>query len=251
LYNGVSNYEAAMFMLHKPMGYGVSADISYVWSRLKDDMDSSGWGNQFGSVYYQDPLHPSANYAVSNFDRPNAFKGSIIYAIPLGKGHRYGNSALADAAIGGWQASTSFIAESGSPFTVVMANYGAGTQANGNGGAYWYPDLVGNPHVSNQSLSEWFNPAAYAVPVPNTFGTNPRNSLRGPDLTDVDFSLGKSWSLPRWEQGKLQLRMDAINLFNHPSFENPGNAIGSSSAGVVSATSITGRIVQLGARFSF
>jgi len=251
LYNGVSNYEAAMFMLHKPMGYGVSADISYVRSRLKDDMDSSGWGNQFGSVYYQDPLHPSANYAVSNFDRPNAFKGSVIYAIPLGKGHQYGNSALADAAIGGWQASTSFIAESGAPFTVVMSNYNAGTQANGNGGAFWYPDLVGNPHVSNQSINQWFNPAAYAAPAANTFGTNPRNSLRGPDLTDVDFSLGKSWSLPRWEQGKLQLRMDAINLFNHPSFENPGNSIGSSSAGVISGTAVTGRIVELSARFSF
>ena len=110
-----------MSMLHKPMGYGVSADLSYAWSRLKDDMDSSGWGNQFGSVYYQDPFHPSANYAVSNFDRPNSFKGlDRILAIPLGRGHQYLNSALADAAIGGWQASTSFIAESGAPFTVVM-----------------------------------------------------------------------------------------------------------------------------------
>ena len=256
LYNGVSNYEAAMLMLHKPMGYGVSADISYAWSRLKDDMDSSGWGNQFGSVYYQDPLHPSANYAISNFDRPNSFKGSIVYSIPLGRGHHYGNSAVADAAIGGWQASTSFIAESGAPFTVVMSNYGAGTLANGpGGGAFWYPDLVGSPHVSNQSINEWFNPAAYAAPTANTFGTNPRNSLRGPNLTDVDFSLAKSWSLPRWEQGKLQLRMDAINVLNHPSFENPSNAINSNGStagvGVISGTTITGRIVQLSARFSF
>jgi hypothetical protein len=255
LYNGVSNYEAAMLMLHKPMGYGVSANISYTWSRLKDDMDSSGWGNQFGSVYYQDPLHPSANYAVSNFDRPNSFKGSIIYAIPLGRGHQYGRSALADAAIGGWQASTTLIAESGSPFTVVMQNYGAGTQANGAGGAFWYPDLVGNPGAVHQSLNEWFNPGAYAAPANNRFGNNPRNSLRGPDLMDVDFSLGKSWSLPRWEQGKLQLRMDAINVLNHPSFQNPSNAINpngnTTGVGVVSGTTITGRIVQLGARFSF
>jgi hypothetical protein len=251
LYTGVSNYEAASFILKKPFGYGVSADVSYTWSQLKDDMDSSGWGNQFGSVYYQDPLHPSANYAVSNFNRPNSFKGSIVYAIPLGKGHQYGNSPLMDAAIGGWQASTSFIAESGTPFTVVMSNYGAGTEANGNGGAVWYPDLVGSPHVSNQSINEWFNPAAFAAPAANTFGTNQRNSLRGPDLTDVDFSLAKTWGIPRWEQGKLQLRMDAINLLNHPSFENPGNTIGSSSAGVISATTITGRIVQLSARFSF
>ncbi len=250
-YTGVSNYEAAMLMLHKPMGYGVSADISYAWSRLKDDMDSSGWGNQFGSVYYQDPLHPSANYAVSNFDRPNSFKGSIVYSIPLGRGHHYGNSAVADAAIGGWQASTSFIAESGTPFTVYMSSNQSGALANLNtGGQVWYPNRVGSPSASNQTITQWFNPAAYAAPSPNTFGTNPRNSLRGPDLTDLDFALGKSWSLPKWEQGKLSLRMDAINLFNHPSFENPSGDIGS-GAGRITGTVITGRIVQLSARLSF
>ena len=49
--------------------------------------------------------------------------------------------------------------------------------------------------------------------------------------------------------------MDAINVFNHPSFENPSNAINSngstSAVGVISGTAITGRTVQLGARFSF
>ncbi len=82
-------------MLKKPFGYGVSADVSYTWSRLKDDMDTSGWGNQFGAVYYQDAYTPSANYAVSNFDRPNSLKGSVVYAIPLGRGHQYLNSRSA------------------------------------------------------------------------------------------------------------------------------------------------------------
>ena len=93
------------------------------------------------------------------------------------------------------------------------------------------------------------------APANNTFGNNPRNSLRGPDLTDVDFSLAKTWGIPKWEPGKLQLRMDAINLFNHPSFENPSNAVSpgtpNSGVGVVSNTAIGGRIVQLSARFTF
>jgi hypothetical protein len=79
-------------------------------------------------------------------------------------------------------------------------------------------------------------------------------------LTDVDFSLAKSWGLPGWEQGKLQLRMDAINVLNHPSFRNPSNNLNPAalangvpdpSVGQITATTITGRIVQLGARFSF
>jgi hypothetical protein len=114
--------------------------------------------------------------------------------------------------------------------------------------------------VSHQSINQWFNQLAYAAPPPLTFGNNKRNSLRGPRLTDVDFSLAKSWGLPGWEQGKLQLRMDAINVLNHPSFRNPSNNLNPTalangvpdpSVGQITATTITGRIVQLAARFSF
>jgi hypothetical protein len=255
-YNGVSNYESAQVLLKKPFGYGLSADLAYTWSQLKDDMDSSGWGEQFGSVYYQDAFNPSANYASSNFNRPNSFKGSLVYGIPLGKGHQYLNSGLEDAALGGWKASSSFIAESGAPFTVIMNSATPDGALDGN----LYPNLVGNPNAGGHSLNQWYNQLAYAAPAPNTFGNNLRNSLRGPDLTDVDFSLSKSYGIPRWEQGQLQIRMDAINVLNHPSFQNPSNnlnpaalisGVADPSVGRVSATTITGRIVQLSARFSF
>ena len=117
-----------------------------------------------------------------------------------------------------------------------------------------YPNLVGNPNASNQSLNQWYNQLAFAAPAPDTFGNNKRNSLRGPDLTDVDFSLAKSFGIPGWEQGQLQLRMDAINVLNHPSFRNPSNNLNPTaltsgvpdpSVGHISATTITGRIVQL------
>jgi hypothetical protein len=256
LYTGISNYHAVQVLLKKPFGYGFYADLSYTWSRLKDDMDTSGWGNQFGAVYYQDAYTPSANYAVSNFDRPQAFKGSVVYSIPLGRGHQYLNSAAGNAALGGWQASTTFVAESGAPFTVVMNNATNSGALDGS----WYPNLIGNPHVSNQSINHWFNQLAYATPATDTFGNNKRNSLRGPDLTDVDFSLAKSFGIPGWEQGKLQLRMDAINVLNHPSFINPSNNLNPTalstglpdpSVGKITATTITGRVVQISARFSF
>ena len=248
-YSGVSNYEAIQGLLHKPMGNGLSAELAYTWSRLKDDMDTSGWGNQFGGVFYQDAYNPHANYALSNFDRPNAFKGTLVYALPFGKGHQYLNSAAADAAVGGLQASLSFQAESGAPYTMWLdANPVSGSLCNG---CALYPNLVGNPGVSNQSVSQWFNPAAFAIPAQNTFGNNKRNSLRGPKLTDMDFSLGKTWGVPGWEQGKLQLRMDATNILNHPSFQNPDSKLTDSSVGQITGVTIGGRILQLSARFSF
>src|SRR5258708_39835168 len=133
-------------------------------------MDTSGWGNQFGAVYYQDAYTPSANYAVSNFDRPNSLKGSVVYAIPLGRGHQYLNSPLGDAALDGRQTSTSFVAESGAPFTVVISS----ATNSGALDVSWYPNLLGNPHVSNQTINRGFNQLGYAVPANNTFGNNPR-----------------------------------------------------------------------------
>ena len=264
-YNGISNYQSAQFMLHVPTNHGLAAEVSYTWSRLYDDMDDSGWGNQFGNVFYQDAYNPSANYGPSNFNRPNSVKGTVLYALPFGKGHQYLSSTISDAVLGGWTASGDFEAESGVPFTVVMNSSAPDGSLGGNGGdgnsaAALYPNKVGNPNSGGHSLNQWFNQLAYAAPAVNTFGTNPRNSLRGPDLTDIDFSLAKSWSLPGWERCKLQLRVDAINLPNHPSFENPSNQLNPTalssgtpdpSVGKVTTNTVNGRTVQLTGRFQF
>ena len=262
-YNGISNYQSAQFMLRVPTNHGLAADVSYTWARLYDDMDDSGWGNQFGNVFYQDAYNPSANYGPSNFNRPNSVKGTVLYALPFGKGHQFLSSNLADAVVGGWTASGDFEAESGVPFTVVMNSSipdGSLGGSDNNNAAALYPNKVGNPNSGGHSLNQWFNQLAYAAPAVNTFGTNPRNSLRGPDLTDIDFSLAKSWSLPGWERGKVQLRVDAIDLPNHPSFENPSNQLNPTalssgipdpSVGQVTTNTINGRTVQLTGRFQF
>ena len=124
--------------------------------QLKDDMDDSGWGEQFGDVYYQDAYNPSANYATSNLNRPNVLKGTVLYKVPLGKGHQYLNSALGDAVLGGWQASGDFQAESGVPFTVIMNSSipsGSLGGSDGNDQAALYPNRAGNPHVGGYSPS--------------------------------------------------------------------------------------------------
>jgi hypothetical protein len=54
--------------------------------------------------------------------------------------------------------------------------------------------------------------------------------------------------------------MDAVNFINHPSFQNPSNNLNPSalasgvpdpSVGKINGTTITGRTIQLSARFSF
>jgi Carboxypeptidase regulatory-like domain/TonB dependent receptor len=255
-FNNYSNYDSLQVAFRKRLGHGLSADFSYVWSKMLDEQDTSGWGSHYGNAVYQDAFNPAANYAVSNFNVPNVFKGYLVYQVPLGKGHTFLNNGIGDLILGGWQASPQFIVQSGNPYTVTMnSNIGSGA-LDGN----WYPNIVGNPNPSNQTINQWFNQLAYATPATNTFGNNGRNTLRGPDLVTVNLSLAKTFKIPKWERAGIQLRLDANNILNHPCF-NPPNASLSSAAlasgvpnpaiGQITGVTVNGRYMQLGARFSF
>jgi hypothetical protein len=149
-----------------------------------------------------------------------------------------------------------FIVQSGTPFTPIMSSATNAGALDGN----WYPNKVGNPNAGGRSINQWFNQLAYATPANNTFGTVGRNSLYGPDLTDLDLSLGKTFNLPKWERAKFEIRMDATNFLNHPSFKAPNNQLSAAalasgvadpSVAQITATSNTGRVMQAYGRFSF
>jgi hypothetical protein len=247
-YNANSNYDSLQLSLRKRFSRGLSVEANYTFSKFLDNQDSAGWGSRGGNQYYQNAYNPAANYGLSNFDVTHAAKGAIVYLLPVGKGRAYLNhNGFLDAVVGGWQASTIFVIQSGTPFTLLVQGNNGSNSLAGN----WYPNIVGNPSVSNQSIAQWYNPAAFAQPAANTFGNAGRNILRGPGLASVDFSMGKNFVMPKYERIVVQLRMDASNILNHPGFNNPNNNIGNPSAGQITSTTIGGRNIQLGARLSF
>jgi hypothetical protein len=247
-YDAISNYDSLQLSFRKRLSHGLSVDANYVWSKMLSEQDSAGWGGRGGNQEYQNSYNPTANYGLSNFDIPQAIKGAVLYEVPIGKGHAIlGQGGVLDAIFGGWQASSTFVATSGTPFAVTVSGNNGSNSLAGN----WYPNVIGNPNVSDPSIQEWFNPAAFAQPAANTFGNAGRNILRGPRQSDVHFSMAKTFTMPRFERGKLQLRMDATNILNHPSFGNPSGSIGDPGAAVLTYTNVGGRTLQLGARFSF
>ena len=95
-----------------------------------------------------------------------------------------------------------------------------------------------------------------ANPALRTYGSVPRNFLRGPGRTNVDMTVAKVTAIT--ERLKLEIRADAFNLFNHAEFANPSTNITSVNFGRITTTGDPGppidhheRILQLAARFTF
>jgi len=260
-YNAISNYHSLQLSMKKRFSRGMSFDVNYTWSKLLDDQDSSGWGRIAGATVYQDAYNPQANYGPSNFDVRQMFKGDMVYQLPVGKGKTFLNQGgVLDALLGGWQASGIFVIQTGLPFNPVWGGANlSGSAPNGNlylagfsAAESWYPNVVGNWHVSNPNIQQWFNPAAFAQPAAYTFGDMGRNSLYGPGEKSLDFSMGKSFRIPKLgEGGLIQFRFDATDVLNHTSFSNPNASIGTPNAGIITGTTVSGRVLQLGARLAF
>ena len=63
-------------------------------------------------------------------------------------------------------------------------------------------------------------------------GNLPRNVFRGPGFWNMDFGLSRSIAFPRLgEQGRIQLRAEVFNLFNHTNLNNPDRSLESPTFG--------------------
>jgi hypothetical protein len=121
--------------------------------------------------------------------------------------------------------------------------------------------------VPNNAVTKtgFYNPGSLTVPAGMTFcqnllGTAGRNSLYGPGLKTVDFSIFKNTHLPKIsETFNVQFRAEFFNILNHPNLAAPNflndsnnnsifNLDGSLSgnAGVIGSTSTSSRQIQLG-----
>lgn len=249
---GNDNYNGLQVLLSRRFAQGLTLNSQYVWSH--------SIGNSDGS---KDARSSSNNYSFSSergnniSDVRQSFNLSMLYELPFGKGKRFGSNAgsLANALLGGWQASTIFNARGGLPIDVEIARAAivyrnnttgvittAPVVANGivqttplvnvpGGGQsrnVARPDLVPgvDPYIHNKGWL-YINPAAFAMPQPGTFGNLGRNALRGPGMNQVDFTLSKRF--PVTESVYLEFRAEGYNILNTPVYQVPNYATVSGS----------------------
>ncbi|QEE30328.1 TonB-dependent receptor [Terriglobus albidus] len=223
---GMSNYNAMWLTARKNFRSGLNFNFNYNYSKSLDTGSLSG-------TVLQDATRPYLNYGPSDFDTTHRISMNAIYTLPF-KGNRL---------IEGWQLSGISQWQTGNPLNITTSSTFTGT-AN-----VLHPNLVGPVQYgltrTTATTVQWFAPLVCNAPttanctfqIPTTgFGNLSRNALRGPGFADTDFSIEKNTTI--YEAVKFQFRVDAFDIFNHPSFGNPGTsaAVGSTSFGVISQT---------------
>jgi hypothetical protein len=81
-----------------------------------------------------------------------------------------------------------------------------------------------------------------------TFSTTFPN-LRQDGINNFDSSLLKRFNFT--ERMYLQLRLEAFNVINHPTFAAPNTQATSASFGIINTQANRPRTIQIGARFVF
>jgi hypothetical protein len=101
------------------------------------------------------------------------------------------------------------------------------------------------------AAGKWFYTSAFAQHTGVRFGTSSRNQFYGPGGYNLDFSLFRSF--PVGGERRLEARMEAGNILNHPLYGNPSTSITSGTFGqiTISNGNYPERQIRFGVRFSF
>jgi Carboxypeptidase regulatory-like domain len=192
-------------------------------------------------------LDPRRDYARTSWDRRVTYSQSFIYELPFGKDKLWLQQGIGAAALGGWQVSSVLSADTGTPlFLTASAN---SLNAPGN---TQVPNQVKPFHKLGAigTANPWFDTSAFVQPTTAAYGNTGKNAFSGPGMVTFDAALFRS--IPLHEAVALQLRADAFNALNHPTFANPGVSLTSTTYGEVTGTAGSNpRVLQFAATVSF
>lgn len=211
--SGNSSYNALWASVNLRFSRGLQLNSSYTWSK---SIDYNSSNTVETAVTFQNSYDIKGDRGLSDFDARHRFVLSGIYDLPF-KGNRFAE---------GWQLAAIIQMQTGNPVNIVTSNSTVNGVAN-----TIRPDVVGPMRIVG-SPDRWFETGVF-VPVAR-FGNLGRNAIIGPGFNNVDFSVLKNTKLT--ERLRLQFRAEAFDLFNHPSFGQPGRVVGTPGFGRITNT---------------
>jgi len=240
-----SKYDAFQVKVEKRFSHGLQFLSHYTFAHAY----------KYDNAYYPDD--PKIAYGPDDQVRNHVWVNNVVYELPFGKGRMFASNAhrAEDLIVGGWQITGTTTWGSGLPWTpstnecggqedvgVCRPDKGTGSFPLG-AGSLQHP-VGAPPYVPFfTALSSLSGP--FANPGNGKLGNIGVFSYRGPRVFFGDASILKNFELT--ERAKLQFRMDAFNVFNHPALgfnnnQNGGTCIdcsGTNAQGVPNAGIIT------------
>ena len=255
-FNGNSNYNALDVSVVQRFSHGLTFKANYTFSKVIDISSavlSSSGNNEPQDVW--DRYDLGLNKGPAAFNLAQVATANFSYELPFGNGRRFasGASGWRNQLVGGWQWNGIVTVQSGFPFTPT-----AGSNISGNGDPHASDGVDRNPGFTGPiivgNVNEWFNPQAFSLPIPGTFGNAGRGQYVGPGLATFDTSFFKTFRVS--ERFRLDFRAEAFNLFNRVNFATPNPVVFASgkisgSAGKITNTATTSRQLQFALKLAF
>jgi hypothetical protein len=253
--SGSSRYNGLQMSLERRSATGLHFGVAYTLSKTTDN--GSSLTDSLPNAY-----DDHAYYGISDLDRTHVLIVNAIYELPFLRG----SSRLVNRLFGNWEISGIYQYQSGGPFSIRTSDDFAGVGA-GSGSQFW--NLAGSAGTRRTGFTEsaaWFNPCVklangqtrgcasgqdpvWVAPASGTFGVQPRNSLRGPGVWYLDVGLRKNF--PINETHKLQFRIEAFDVLNHPNWGGPNGNPNNASFGFITGKSGDARQLQLALKYIF
>jgi hypothetical protein len=232
-----STYNSLQLEARHRLQNGMEFQVNYVFEKWLSDAPGT---DQYRYQNFQDVNNPSLDRARTPTDIPQQFKANYSYDLPFGSGHRLDKKGL-ERLLNGWMTSANLSWLSGIPFTIYS---GRGTFLAGYDSGYntadttlTYPQLASLLKFRMTGNGPYFVPASaigadgrgvapdgtpaftgqlFTNPAAGTIGALQRNLFNGPSLFNMDAALSKTTKIN--ERVKAELRLEALNVFNHPTF---------------------------------
>ena len=259
---GRNQYDALQTRIQRRFTSGIQFSAGYTFSKALgfccDELSDSTPAIQIPSYFY-------LARSLEPFDRTHNFNLTMVAELPFGRTKEWLKEGWGAALAGGWSINALMTSYSGRPFSVSASDASLNAPGNIQRANQIKPEvaILGNtgPNTS------WFDPLAFAPVTTAAFGTVGYNTLRGPNATNLDLGLFRSFNLT--ERWKMEFRAEALNFTNSPHFGLPNgnvsnmqlNADGTirSLGGFSTITSTVGvgregvdeRVIRFGLRFSF
>ncbi|PWU02528.1 MAG: hypothetical protein C5B51_20525 [Terriglobia bacterium] len=249
-----STYEALQVNVQKRMSRGFQFGVSYTYSKAMDDSSATIAGDAFSnSVTSWFWFAPQISRSVSDFNVSNSLSINGIWQVPVSPSLH----GVAAAVLRGWEMGSILKLNNGIPTTPLIGGDPLGVQNSGSD-AFSIPDRVPGCDPVNHNYKSsprgvflgYINSDCYTVPkatpeiaaqcVPfakvsgscsNLLGNAGRNSVIGPSLVNLDFSVYKNFAISKISESfHLQFRTEFFNILNHANFAPPLPFFGASNA---------------------